>query len=382
MSTIPKPDSETEPRTSTPLMDVLVRAGLIATLAVLCYQVLAPFLSLMAWSIILAVTMYPLHHRLARGFGGRRWLASAILLVIGFLLIVIPSALLLNSFADSVRSFIGAVKNNTLEIPVPSARIEQWPIVGKKVYGIWSQAHADLPGLVQSLQPKIGQLAQKALAMVAGIGGGLLLFLGSFIIASIVMAYGEAGSRGSRAMFQRVAGSKRGEALANLSTSTIRAVALGVIGVAFIQAMLIGLALLLAGIPAAGVLSIIALVLGIAQVPALVITAPAIIYIWVSGGYSNSAAITYTVILLVTGLADNLLKPLMLGRGVDVPMPVILFGALGGMASRGILGMFVGATVLALGYEIIKGWMAINSNSDTVAPEDEQPPRSAAVPGV
>ena len=149
----------------------------------------------------------------------------------------------------------------------------------------------------------------------------------------------------------------RGEALAKLSTATIRAVALGVIGVAFIQAILIGLALLLAGVPAAGVLAIIVLVLGIAQLPAVIVTIPAIIYIWSSGDYSTAAAITHTIILLLAGMADNVLKPLMLGRGVDVPMPVILLGALGGMASGGILGMFVGATLFALGYE--SSWVGL-----------------------
>jgi predicted PurR-regulated permease PerM len=222
------------------------------------------------------------------------------------------------------------------------------------------------------MQPKIGELAQKAVAMVASIGSGLLLFLVSFIVASILMAYGESGARGSRAIFVRVAGAARGEALTKLATATIRAVALGVIGVAFIQATLIGLALLLASVPAAGVLSAIALVLGIAQLPALIVTVPAIIYIWSSGDYGTAAAITQTIILLVTGMADNVLKPLMLGRGVDAPMPVILLGALGGMASGGILGMFVGATLLALGYQIFMGWIATSPNSDPVVSQNEE----------
>jgi predicted PurR-regulated permease PerM len=122
--------------------------------------------------------------------------------------------------------------------------------------------------------------------------------------------------------------------------------------------------LLLAGIPIAGVLAIITLMLGIAQVPAAVVTLPAIVYIWASGQYSTPAAIAHTIILLLTGLADNVLKPIMLGRGVDVPMPVILFGALGGMATGGILGMFVGATALALGYEIFMRWVEINPESE------------------
>src|SRR6516162_4872337 len=342
MNPIPQPGPEAKPRTSSNLLDISIRGALLIALAVLCYRAFSPFLSLMAWSIILAVTMYPLHQWLARAVGSRQWLASTILVIIGFLLLIIPTGLLLNSFADSVRNLVGAVQNNTLEIRGPPEGVARWPIVGNKVYDTWSKAHADLPGLVQSMQPKIGALAHKALAMVASIGGGLLLFLGSFIIAGILMAYGESGSRSSEAIFRRVAGLARGEALAKLSTATIRAVALGVIGVAFIQAILIGLALLLAGVPSAGLLSIIALLLGIAQVPALLITVP-----------------------------DNVLKPLMLGRGVAVPMPVTLFGALGGIASGGILGMFVGATVLALGYHIFKGWVATDGDDEPV-PQSER----------
>ena len=367
MNPTPQSDPEAKPSVSSNLLDVTFRGALLLALAVLCYQVFSPFLSLMTWSIILAVTMYPIHQWLARAVGRKQWLASTILVVIAFLLIIIPTGLLLNSFADSVRNFIGAVQNHTLEIPAPPERVARWPIVGKGVYDTWSKAHSDLPGLVQSMQPKIGQLAQKGLAMVASIGGGLLVFLGSFIIAGIIMAHGESGSRSSKAIFQRILGLGRGEALAKLSTATIRAVALGVIGVAFIQAILIGLALLLGGVPYAGLLSIIALLLGIAQVPALLITVPVIVYIWSSGHYSNSVAITYTVILLLTGMADNALKPLMLARGVEVPMPVILLGALGGIASGGILGMFVGATVLALGYEIFKGWVVTNPDYDPVS---------------
>ena len=359
MNSVPQPDFQLEQQPSR-LLDVFIRAGLIGALALLCYHFFSPFLHLMVWSIILAITLYPIHQWIARRIRGKQWLASTILVIVAILLIVVPTALLMNSFADSISNFISAVQHNTLVIPAPPQGVEEWPIVGKKIHDIWSKASADLPGLVQSLQPKIGEIARAALAIVASIGSGLLLFLASFIVASIVMAYGEPGSRTSRAIFARVAGPTRGEAFARLCTATIRTVALGVIGVAFIQAIVIGLALLLAGVPAPGLLAIAAFVLGIAQVPALIVILPAIAYIWLSGDYGNAAAITYTIILLLTGLTDNVLKPLMLGRGVDVPMPVILFGALGGMASGGILGMFVGSTSLALGYEIFMAWVAAN----------------------
>src|SRR5271157_4713726 len=279
--------------------------------------------------------------------------------------------LLMNSLADSVRSFIGNVQDNTLAIDAPAEGVKEWPIVGERVYSVWSRAHDDLPALVQSLQPKIGDLAQKALGLVAGIGGGILLFFASFIIAGIIMAYGESGARASRAIFVRLAGTARGEALATLSTATIRAVAQGVIGVAFIQATIIGLALLVAGVPWAGVIAIIALVLGIAQVPALIVTVPVIGYIWSSGNYSTGMATTHTIMLVLAGMADNILKPLMLGRGVDAPMPVILLGALGGMASAGILGMFVGATLLAVGYQTFMTWVASSDDNDPAAPKNE-----------
>ena len=120
-----------------------------------------------------------------------------------------------------------------------------------------------------------------------------------------------------------------------MATATIRAVAQGVIGVALIQSLLVGLCLLMAGVPWAGVLAIVVLVLGIAQVPALLVTLPAIGYIWWSGDYGNVKAIIYSALIFVSGMADNVLKPLLLGRGVEAPMPVILLGALGGMAARG-----------------------------------------------
>jgi predicted PurR-regulated permease PerM len=153
---------------------------------------------------------------------------------------------------------------------------------------------------------------------------------------------------------------ERGAQFTVLSVATIRAVAQGVIGIAFIQAILVGLCLLVAGVPLAGVLAVVVLVLGIAQVPALIVTVPAIIYLWASGGYGTGEAAMYTVLLFVAGMADNVLKPLMLARGVDAPMPVILLGALGGMATAGILGLFVGAVLLALGYQVFMSWVAAN----------------------
>jgi len=361
-------DDQMVARGASALMDVLIRAGLVFVLALLCYRVFSPFLTLIAWSVILAVTLYPAQQSLARRMGGRQGLAATLLVLAGIVLILVPTAVLLSSVGDSVRGLIADVQNNSLKLPPPRESVAQWPIVGPKVFAIWTQAHDDLPALVQSMQPKIGNLARTALGAVAGIGGGLLMFLAAIIVAGIVMAFGEAGSRAMREIFVRIIGPARGVEFANLSTATIRAVAQGVIGVAFIQAIIVGVCLLIAGVPWAGVLSVIVLVLGIAQVPAVIVTLPAIAWLWTRADYSTGAAAAYTVLLLVAGMADNVLKPLMLGRGVDAPMPVILIGALGGMATGGILGMFVGATLLALGYQIFMGWVASNPSTASGAP--------------
>jgi predicted PurR-regulated permease PerM len=336
---------------------VLIRAGLIFALAFLCYAVFAPFLTLMVWALILAVAMYPLHQSIARRLGGRQGLAATLIVILGATLIVIPTAVLMVSLGDSMQEFVASVRDNTLQIPEPKPGVADWPIVGKKIYAMWSTAASDLPAFVQTMQPKIGELARSALGFVASIGGAILKFVASFCVAGVIMAFGAAGAESSEAIFARIAGPDRSKEFVKLSTATIRAVAQGVIGVALIQALAVGLTLLVARVPFAGALALIVLVLGIAQIPALLVTVPAIAYIWMSGSHGTGAAVVYSVVLFVAGLADNFLKPLMLGLGVDAPMPVVLLGALGGMAAAGILGLFVGATLLALGYQIFMSWV-------------------------
>lgn len=357
MTPFSPPDADLERRLARRLLDVLIRAALLVAMALLCYRVLAPFLPLAIWALIFAVTLYPLHRRITAQIGGRPGVAATLLVLLGIAAFVVPITLLMSSLGDSLRTLIQAVQQNTLQIPAPPETVAAWPVIGGKLHGVWSKAHDDLPALVQSMQPKIGDLARKALGFVASIGGGLLVFLGALVLAGIFLAFGEQGARGCLAVFERLAGEAHGKSLARLSTATIRAVAQGVVGVALIQAVLVGLALLVAGVPWAGALAAIVLVLGIAQVPAVIVTLPAIAWIWSRGDGGTAKSLIYTVLLVVSGMADNVLKPLMLGRGVAVPMPVILIGALGGVATDGIIGIFVGATLLALAWQVSTGWV-------------------------
>jgi len=339
------------------LMDVLIRVGLIAFVVVICVRVFAPFVGLVLWALILAVALYPLHQRLANRFGGRQGRAATLLVVAGLLLIGVPSAMLGSSFASHVHDTYTALENDTIEFKQPDPAVAEWPIVGKKIYAAWSLAANNLPAFVKKNQAQIESFSKYVLSVAANTAGSLFLFIGALIIAGIMMAYGESGSRAMQRIISRLSGPKKGPQVYRLSTATIRSVATGVIGVAFIQALLLGVGFFLAGIPAAGVLALIVLILGIAQMPAALVSLPVIAYLWWSGDASTASNIVFTVYLLVAGMADNVLKPLLLGRGVDAPMPVILLGAMGGMVSSGIIGLFIGAVMLAVGYQIFMSWV-------------------------
>ncbi|MDX7598583.1 AI-2E family transporter [Aeromonas caviae] len=318
------------------------------------------------WALILAVTLYPLHQRFAARLGGKQGQSSTLLVLLGILLIVAPTVAMLGSLGDSVSALIDKVENNTLVIPAPSADIASIPLIGAKLHALWTKASVDLPSLLISYKPQLGDMAKQTVTMLASMGGGLLGFVASFIVAGIIMAWGAPGAISAERIAMRITDERiamritderKGHALTKLCTSTIRAVAMGVIGVAFIQALLAGVIMSLAGIPAVGIFFVLALILGIAQVPVILVTGPAIAFMWMAGDHGTLLNVIYSVLLVVAGMADNVLKPLLLGRGVDAPMPVVLLGALGGMATNGILGMFIGATLLSIGYRIFMAWV-------------------------
>ncbi len=362
------------------LTDTIIRIGLIAVLAVMCVRLFAPFANLMLWALILAIALYPMHQSLARRLGGRQGRAATLVVVAGLLLIGGPMVMLGGSFASQVKNAHTAFENNAITIKQPAPTVADWPVVGKRVYAAWSLAADNLPEFLKENQAELKKLSKRALSAAVNTAGSVLLFLGSLIVAGIMMAYGEAGAKSMQRIFTRVAGPARGLRLQSLSTATVRSVATGVIGVAFIQSLLLGIGFIMAGIPAAGVLALIVMLLGIAQVPAALVGIPAIAYLWWSGDASTTSNIFFSVYLLLAGLADNVLKPLLLGRGVDAPMLIILIGALGGMVTSGIIGLFAGAVLLTVGYKIFMEWLD-NADEDGVSADLEQAePSEQALP--
>jgi len=366
---------QADPRISASVLEALIKAGVILLLVLFCYQVLAPFMALMLWALVLTITLFPAHQRLTPMVGNRSGLAATLIVLFGVLLLVVPSGFLLRSVADTVTPLIAKMQNHTLQIPAPQEQVASWPVIGPKLFALWQQAASDLPGLLGSVGPELAAFAKKLMSFAASLGGGMFMFLFAFLISGIMMAYGKAGASSMTQIAERLAGQVRGASFISLSSSTIRAVAMGILGVALIQSIAIGLIMMLAGVPLAGVWALLVLVLGIAQLPVALITLPAILWLWLGTDYSPLFAGLYSVLLFVGGLIDNVLKPVMLGRGVEAPMPVVLLGALGGMVSNGILGMFLGATMLALGYQLFMGWVKSQQppveTADTTATPEE-----------
>lgn len=355
------------------MLDVLVKVGLIGLMVVMCFRIFAPFMNLMLWGLILAVALYPLQQRIAGGPTGRQGRAAT-LLVLGIILVIgAPTVLLASSFAGHIYDLYGAFANNTVEIPVPKASVAEWPVIGERVYAAWSAAATDLPAYLETLQPQLGELSSKALSAAAGAMGNVLFFTGALVLAGIMMAFGESGGASTERILCKLTSPARGPGLHTLTVATIRSVAMGVIGVAFIQALLLGVGFFFAGIPAAGLLAIIVMLVGIVQLPALLVSLPAIAYIWWAGDGTTHNVI-WSVYLVVAGMADNVLKPILLGRGVEAPMPVILIGALGGMVSAGIVGLFIGAVTLAVGYQLFMDWV------NRPDPEVDGPSAAEAMP--
>jgi predicted PurR-regulated permease PerM len=353
------------------MLDTLIRAGLVVVMVMFCFRIFSPFLDLMLWAVILAITLYPLQRKLQSKVKLSSGYTATLLVLVTLCILTIPTLLLGSSLVSSMQSAAALIKADGIHLPLPPDTISNWPLVGKPLQQLWMSAATDLPALMQSYTPQIKQISLSGLGKLAGVSVDFLVFVCALIVAGIVMAYGESGHASAIQIVSRICGPSRGPKITQLCTATIRAVAMGVIGIAFIQMLLVGLGFLLMDVPGAGLLALAVLLIGIMQLPATLITVPVIIYVFATEG-ADTSTIVFAVYVFVAGLVDNVLKPLLLGRGVNVPMPVVLIGALGGMVSAGVIGLFIGPVFLAVGYQIFWQWV-INQ------PVVESPPDDAVV---
>jgi predicted PurR-regulated permease PerM len=359
------------------LLETLIRVVLVLFLLVVCVRVFMPFSHLVLVALILAISLYPLHVWLTRLFGGRAVLSVSAIVLAGLLLLGAPLLVLGGTVVTQNTELYTSLDKGTLALKDPSPKVAEIPIVGKPVHKLWTDAATNLPAFLKKNRNVVLGFSKKALSMAAGGAVALMVFLASIIVAGVLMLYAEGGGRVFERILTRLTDPVHGPRLKELCIATVRSVATGVVGVAFIQAILLGMGFLLAGVPAAGILALIVMFLGILQVPALLVSLPAVAWLWMGNDEGSTVTkVLFTVWFLVAGMADNVLKPLLLGRGVDAPMLVILIGAIGGMATGGLTGLFVGAVLLAVGYKIFMEWVDTPPNAGVEAPK----PTSAPMP--
>ncbi|MET0655157.1 MAG: AI-2E family transporter [Pseudoxanthomonas sp.] len=354
------------------LLDLLIRVGLITVLVVACYRVFHPFLDLMVWAVILAITLYPLQRKLNHRLGDREGLTAALIVLAVIALLMVPIYLLGMSLASSATHALALARSGDWHIPPPAESVAGWPLIGDRLYAVWQQAATDLTSLAQKFTPQIKDASLVLLGKLAGLGMGFLIFIGALMVAGIFMAYADAAHQSAVRIASRIFGAGKGDKITRLCTGTVRAVAQGVVGIAFIQMLLIGIAFVLMGVPGAALLALAVLLLGIMQIPATLITLPVIVYVFAKQGV-GAETIIFAVYTFVAGLVDNVLKPLLLGRGVEVPMPVVLIGALGGMVANGIIGLFIGPVVLAVGYVLFWEWIEDEPVEETIPTQAVDP---------
>jgi predicted PurR-regulated permease PerM len=339
-------------------VEVAIRIGVIAGLIAWCFIIARPFLVPIIWGAIIAVAVFHGYDRLQAGLSGGRITAAVLVTLSMLVLLAVPSVLLGESLVSGAGNVVNSFQTGELYIPPPPDSVAGWPLIGEPIAKIWTLASENLEEALRQTSPLLKGFGAWLLSAAAGAGLALLQFVLAILIAGAFLANSGAAGRMTQAVAIRLAG-ERGLEFARVAERTVRSVASGILGVALIQALLAGLGFLVAGVPAAGLLTLICLLFGVIQLGVVIVLIPVVIYLF-------SAADTVTAVgfliwaILVTPV-DNILKPLLLGRGVDVPMLIIFVGAIGGFLNAGIIGLFIGAVILALGYKLFRAWLAQES---------------------
>ncbi len=340
------------------LMTAFIQIAAVVILISYCLDIVGPFVSLIIWGLVLAVAIHPLFLKLAASLGGKEKLAATLIIVVGLAIIVVPGWIMIKSIITSITAFAQEVKAGSLQIPPPNENVADWPLIGERVYQTWHAASINLEGTLNNFDPSPQEASMWLVGKIGALVTGLLAFAVSIIIAGVASLYPESGYKTSCAVAARISPA-RGQHLVDTSIATIRSVTNGVLGVAVIQAVLAGIGLMIMGVPHAGIITGIVLITSIVQVPALLIIVPVVF--WVFSFAAPVPATIFAVYMLFVALSDNVLKPILLGRGVDLPAAIVLVGAIGGMIAYGVVGLFLGAVILGLGYTIITDWIQLGS---------------------
>ncbi len=340
-----------------------LQIGALLVLLLWCFNIVKPFLGIVIWAVIISVAVYPLHVSLTARLGGREKTSAVIFVLIGLAIILVPTWILGESTFGGLKTLGQDLRAGTLTVPPPNPGVADWPVIGEKTYEIWSAAAANLEATAMEYAEQLRALGQRVFSFGTGTLIGVLQFVVSTIIAGALLMQARGGYEVSRKIITGLVGTANGDRFTDMSILTIRSVVKGVLGVAVIQALAAAVGLLVAGIPMAGIWAGAVLVVAIIQLPPILVLGP--IAFWYFSVADPVPATVFLVYSLLVSFLDGILKPMLLGRGLDTPMLVILIGAIGGAIMSGIVGLFIGAVVLALGYELLVAWMAPDAPEPT-----------------
>jgi predicted PurR-regulated permease PerM len=342
-----------------PLFDTILRIVVVFLLIVWCIGIILPFLEPVVWGAVIAIALYPFFAVVKRWVGNRNMLAGALLTLLMLALLLLPTAWLIRSLFEGIQSVVIRLRDQTLVIPPPDPSVAGWPVIGKPISEIWLLASQSLESAITTYREPLSKLGMTILGPLGGFGKSLIMFFLSVIIAGVFLIKADASADFVRKLIHRLAG-ERSDEMIPVTGAVVKSVAKGILGVAFFQFLTAGTVFLLTNVPLAGLWALAVLILAILQLPTVIVILPVIIYLF--SVKELPPAILWTVALLVIALSDNVLKPLLMGKGSTVPMLVIFLGAIGGFMFSGLIGLFTGAIVLSVGYNLLVHWIGEGQN--------------------
>ena len=337
-------------------INTYIKIIVLSILIVWSFFIVKTFILLMIWSIIVAVALYPFYKKVTNVFNGKKkGLLSTLFIVILLALIIMPAFNVTESIVDTSKEIYHNFDNGTLKIPPPNDSVKEWPLVGKKLYGVWSNASSDIESFIKSNPDEVKSSLGWFFDSFKGLMSAVLLSLVALILAGVFMSSAEEGYKtGVKFMDKLMVG--KGKDLMEMCTNTIRSVVKGILLVAVIQGVLAYFGFALIGLSSmAGILSIVVIFAAIIQIPVSLVMIPIIIYVFSFA--ETTPAIIFAIYMMVVALLDNVLKPMLLAKGLQTPMIIILMGAIGGMIFQGILGLFIGPVVLAIVHNLYTAWV-------------------------
>jgi predicted PurR-regulated permease PerM len=336
-------------------LDVAVRLAIVAIIVLSCFSIFRPFMMPVIWGIILAVALYPLFLKLKNLMGGRTRLAGTLFILISLAIVIVPTVMLMDSLIDGTVRFGKELMDGTFVLQPPPEKVKTWPLIGEKTYDFWTLANENIKIAAEKIEPQLKALGSKLISTFTALGAAVLFSIIALIIAGIFLMNSEGAGRISRVIGRRLGG-EMGVEMVSTAGSTIQSVVKGVILIALIQGLFAGIGLVIAGVPAAGLWAVLVVVVAIIQLPPILILGPIAAWAFSTDMGTVWAAVFAIYCLIISG-ADGLLKPILLGRGLNVPMLVILIGAIGGMLGAGVVGLFIGPVIFAIGYQIFSLWI-------------------------